>query len=67
MRTMDTASLKERLHEYIYTYQYDDVYPIKYELMLLTRNPFQFGRVDTTYGTTRFTYDCANNNSKLNF
>jgi YD repeat-containing protein len=66
--TANFRGAQERLHEYIYTYQYDDVYPIKYELMLLTRNPFLFGRVDTTYGTTRFTYDCTNNsNSKQNF
>ena len=50
--------------EYLYTYQYDDVYPVKYDLLLLTRNPF-IPIVDTTRGTTRFTYDC--NGSSTNF
>ena len=50
--------------EYLYTYQYDDVYPVKYDLLLLTRNPF-IPIVDTTRGTTRFTYDCAGNNANF--
>lgn len=50
--------------EYLYTYQYDDVYPVKYDLLLLTRNPF-ISIVDTTRGTTRFTYDCAGSNANF--
>lgn len=48
--------------EYLYTYQYDDVYPVKYDLLLLTRNPF-ISNVDTTRGTTIFTYNCVDNNT----
>lgn len=50
--------------EYLYTYQYDDVYPVKYDLLLLTRNPF-IAVVDTTRGTTRFTYNCIGGNTNL--
>lgn len=49
-------------HEYLYTYQYDDVYPVKYDLLLLTRNPF-ISRVDTTRGTTTFTWNCTGDNN----
>lgn len=52
--------------EYLYTYQYDDVYPIKYDLLLLTRNPF-ISIVDTTRGTTRFIYDCRGSDSNAKF
>ena len=37
--------------EHFYTYEYDDVYPVKYDLMLISHNPF-IGRRDTTRGTT---------------
>jgi YD repeat-containing protein len=50
--------------EYHYTYQYDDVYPVKYDLLLLTHNPF-IGSVDTTSGTTRFTYNCVGDNANF--
>ncbi len=52
--------------EYLYTYQYDDVYPVKYDLLLLTRNPF-ISIVDTTRGTTRFIYDCQGSDSNAKF
>ena len=46
-----------QFREYLYTYQYDDVYPTRYELLLLTSNPFT-PIVDTGRGTTRFFYQC---------
>lgn len=55
-----------QFREYLYTYQYDDVYPIKYDLLLLTSNPF-ISIVDTTRGTTRFFYDCQGSDSNAKF
>jgi hypothetical protein len=52
--------------EYFYTYQYDDVFPVKYDLRLLTYNPFIGpGPISTTTGTTRFIYDC--HGSQINY
>ncbi|MGN6418334.1 MAG: hypothetical protein ACTHMC_12630 [Pseudobacter sp.] len=50
-----------QFREYLYTYQYDDVYPVKYDLLLLTSNPFT-SIVDTTRGTTRYYYECDRKN-----
>jgi hypothetical protein len=64
--TANFRGAQEQFREYLYTYQYDDVYPIKYDLLLLTRNPF-ISIVDTTRGTTRFFYDCEGDNSSSKF
>lgn len=55
-----------QLREYLYTYQYDDVYPTRYDLVLLTSNPFISGVV-TTRGTTRYFYNCERYNSHSKF
>ncbi|WP_127126241.1 hypothetical protein [Pseudoflavitalea rhizosphaerae] len=55
-----------QFREYLYTYQYDDVYPVKYDLLLLTSNPF-ISRVDTTRGVTRFFYNCEGRNNHSKF
>ena len=59
VRSLLHASLLT-FREYYYSYQYDDVYPVKYDLVLATHNPF-LNRVDTTRGSTTFTYECKNN------
>ncbi len=49
--------------EYFYTYQYDDVYPVKYDLRVVRYT--MFGVAGTTTGTTNFTYDCADNHANF--
>jgi len=46
--------------EYFYTYQYDDVFPVKYDFTTKSYNP-NGGVIATTNGTTTFAYDCAGN------
>jgi hypothetical protein len=54
--------------EFFYTYEYDDVYPVKYELRTVAHNPFGTPPI-TTFGTTRFTWDCkgGGGNSQVNY